>query len=267
MKGRPDPGLDRDIAPLTYYEQGSGRWRTSQRWIGDQLSATSYALSGSATTAASPGVLTTGRSEPGTADVLPIPAAGLCTRSASQWTAGVLGTVPVPNPCLQDNQLNDNTGVVFETEPMTRAVSLQGPLNARLYVSSLGGDGMLSVAVEDVAPDGTVSRLSGGWQVISFRELDRSRSRYLDGQLIQPFHPFTEASKTPLPMGTTEPVDVEIFPTAARIAKGHRLRLAVQAFDVPHLLPTLPDLIGSLTLMTIHTGGDTPSVLTVPTLR
>ena len=35
---------------------------------------------------------------------------------------------------------------------------------------------MLSVAVEDVAPDGTVSRLTGGWQVVSQRALDQ-RSR------------------------------------------------------------------------------------------
>ena len=35
---------------------------------------------------------------------------------------------------------------------------------------------MLSVAVEDVAPDGTVKRLTGGWQVISHRALN-TRSR------------------------------------------------------------------------------------------
>ena len=35
---------------------------------------------------------------------------------------------------------------------------------------------MFSVAVEDVAPDGTVTRLTGGWQVLSQRALDR-RSR------------------------------------------------------------------------------------------
>ena len=45
----------------------------------------------------------------------------------------------------------------------------------------LVGDGMLSVSVEDVAPDGSVKRLTGGWQVISLRDLDTSRSRYLDG--------------------------------------------------------------------------------------
>ena len=104
---------------------------------------------------------------------------------------------------------------------------------------------MLSVSVSDVAPDGTVTRLTGGWQVISHRALDKSRTRYLDGKIIQPFHPFTRAAKRPLATGEIAPVDVEVFPTAAQILPGHRLRIAIQAFDVPHLLPTVTDLPGS----------------------
>ncbi|KQY57124.1 CocE/NonD family hydrolase [Nocardioides sp. Root140] len=267
VKGMPDPTLDSDIAPLTYYEQGSGDWRTSQRWIGPQLQATSYRLSGSAITGAKNGGLTTGTPTAGTADVLPLPVAGLCTRSMNQWTAGLPNATGLASPCLENNALNDKAGVVFETEPVTTPVSIQGPINARLYVSSTSGDGMLSVAVEDVAPDGTVSRLTGGWQVISFRELDTSKSRYLDGKLIQPFHPFTRESKRKLLGGAVEPVDVEVFPTGAQIQKGHRLRLAVQSFDIPHLLPTLPDLLGSLTVMKIHTSAAYPSELTLPTIR
>lgn len=267
VKGRPDRALDRDIPPLTYYEQGSGRWTHADRWIDRDLRARSYRLSGSSTTGLVNGSLTTGTPEPGTADVLPLPVAGACTRSANQWTAGVanagLQQLPLPNPCLDDNRLNDLSGVVFETEPMTRATSIRGPINARLWTSVTGaGDGMLSVSVEDVAPDGTVSRLTGGWQVLSMAELDEGRSRYLDGKLIQPFHPFTEESQAPL--SGVEPVDVEVFPTAARIAEGHRLRVAVQAFDLPHLLPTLPTLLGSLSVITLHTGPETPSELTVP---
>ncbi|QIX25351.1 CocE/NonD family hydrolase [Nocardioides sp. JQ2195] len=266
VKGMADPTLDSEIAPLTYFEQGSGDWRTSQEWIGPQLQATSYRLSGSATTGVRNGSLTTGKVADGTADVLPIPVAGLCTRSMNQWTAGLPSSTGLANPCLENNALNDRAGVVFETAPVTEPVSIQGPINARLHVSSTSGDGMLSVAVEDVAPDGTVSRLTGGWQVISLRELDESRSRHLDGKLIQPFHPYTSESKRPLERGEVAPVDVEVFPTGAQIRKGHRLRLAVQAFDVPHLLPTLPDVLGTLTVIRIHNSARYPSELTLPTL-
>jgi predicted acyl esterase len=63
------------------------------------------------------------------------------------------------------------------------------------------------------------------------------------------------------------PVDVEVFPTGASIEKGHRLRIAIQAFDTPHLAPTVPQLPGSLTAMTIHTSTKYPSELTIPLVK
>ncbi|MCW2786391.1 MAG: hypothetical protein JWP74_2908 [Marmoricola sp.] len=263
VKGIPDPSLNSDIAPITYYEQGTGAWKASQSWVGDRK-AVSYRLSSSSKTGSTDGDLTTGAVTPGTAGVLPIPVSGLCTRSADQWTAGLLSSLPGKSPCSTNNKFNDKSGVVFRTHPVTSPITLQGPINAHLYVSSTSGDGMLSVAVEDEAPDGTVSRLTGGWQVISQRALITSRSRYLDGQLLQPYHPFTQASKTLLPKGAVEPVDVEIFPTGAKILPGHRLRIAVQAFDIPHLAPILPDLLTSLTLITLHESARYPSELTIP---
>jgi predicted acyl esterase len=157
--------------------------------------------------------------------------------------------------------------VVYETAPLRKAVRLRGPINARLFTSSASGGGLLSVSVSDVAPDGTVTRLTGGWQSVAQRALDRRRTRYLDGQVLQPYHPFTRESKQPLGRGEVAPVDVEVFPTAARLAPGHRLRIAVQAFDLPHLLPTVPDLPASLTGLTIHTSPERPSLLTIPALR
>jgi predicted acyl esterase len=266
LKGVADPALDSDIAPLTYYEQGTGAWKKSRAWVDQNIRATSLKLSGTARTGGTAGTLTTGATTPGTSSILPIPVAGLCTRSANQWTAGILNALPVPNPCFTDNAANDRLGVVFETPAVTAPITLQGPINARLYTSSLGGDGMLSVSVSDVAPDGTVSRLTGGWQVLSHRALDTSRTRYVDGKVLQPHHPFTKAAQKKLAAGEVAPVDVEVFPTAAKIKKGHKLRLAVQAFDVPHLFPTLPDLLGTLTVMKVHASPTHPSELTLPTV-
>ncbi|GAA4669953.1 CocE/NonD family hydrolase [Nocardioides nanhaiensis] len=265
VMGREDPRLLRDIAPVSYYEQGSDRWVRTQRWIDRDLRPRTLRLSGGAVAGLRMGVLATGSTAAaGRAVVPPVPVSGLCTRSASQWTAGLLRQAWPSNPCLRDNRLNDATGVVYQTGPITKRLRIQGPINARLFTSTPTGDGMLSVALADVAPDGTVTRLTGGWQVISHRALDRERSRYLRGRLIQPHHPFTKAAKRPLARGQVAPVDVEVFPTGAVIKKGHRLRIAVQAFDVPHLLPTLPDLPSTLAPLTIHAGQRYPSVVTLP---
>ena len=263
LKDVPDPALDSDIPNLTYFDQGPDTWRTSSEWITDQQ-ATSFRLSGSPTNI-KPAGLTTGTTQDGVSNVLPIPIAGLCTRSMNQWTAGVVHQLYPKNPCLRNNKVNDKLGVVFETEPVTSPVSIQGQINARLFTSSNSGDGMLSVAVEDVAPDGTVSRLTGGWQVLSHRKLDESRTRYLDGKIIQPYHPFTRAAQKRLAKDEVAPIDVEVFPTAATIQPGHKLRLAVQAFDVPHLLPSALLAPKMLTVMKVHTSAQYPSELTLPT--
>ncbi len=265
LKGKSDKKLNSDIPNLSYFNQGPDTWSTSSGWMTTQR-ATSFRLSGSATNA-SPGGLTTGSVQDGTSNVLPVPIAGLCTRSANQWTAGVMNASGIPNPCLKDNRLNDELGVVFETAPVTAPVKIQGPINAHLFASSDSGDGMLSVSVEDVAPDGTVSRLTGGWQVISHRALDSTRTRWLGGKIIQPYHPFTRAAQKTLAAGEVAPVDVEIFPTAATIRPGHKLRLAVQAFDIPHLAPSLGGVLGTLTVMKVHSSAKYPSELTLPTLR
>ncbi|HEX7740330.1 MAG TPA: CocE/NonD family hydrolase, partial [Marmoricola sp.] len=266
VKGIADPALNSDIAAITYYQQGTGKWLTTKHWVGADRHAQTYKLSGTAKTAGAAGSLTTGTVTGGTSSVYPIPVAGLCTRSTDQWTAGLMGEVPLPNPCNTNNSFNDKAGVVFSTAPLTKQFAFQGPINAHLFVSSNSGDGMLSVTVEDEAPDGTVSRLTGGWQVISLRQLDKSRSRYLDGTLIQPYHPFTKASKHKLGKGQIASVDVEIFPTGAAIQKGHRLRIAVQAFDVPHLLPTLPDAASTLTVLKVYDSAKYPSSLSLPAL-
>ncbi len=125
VKGKADPTLDSDIAPMTYYEQGTGAWRKGTNWVGSDRSASSWRLSGSASNG-TPGALTTTAAKDGTATVLPIPVAGLCTRSTNQWTAGVMGQNPLPNPCLDDNRINDLAGVTFDSAPVKTAGAVPG---------------------------------------------------------------------------------------------------------------------------------------------
>ena len=262
VRGDRDPALGTDVKPVTYYEIGSGKWRTARRWLPGSVSAETYQLTGDAAPG-SPGELTASHqiAGGGADDVYPVPVAGLCTRSASQWTAG-LAAIP---GCETDNRLNDQLGTSYETAPLEKPLHLMGPVNARLFVSTTAKDGMLSVAVEDVAPDGSVDRLTGGWQVLSHRALDRTRTVRRDGEILQPFHPFTRAAQLDVEPGAVMGVDVEVFPTGAVLAKGHRLRITVQAFDTPHLTATVPQTIDSAGgVITIHHSAELPSRIVLP---
>jgi uncharacterized protein len=261
VRGEQDPSLGEDLRPVTYHEIGSGRWRTAPRWMPRSVRASTYQLDGTAAPG-SPGVLRAGepRAE-ASGDVYPVPVAGLCTRSASQWTAG-LAAIPW---CETDNRLNDELGTSWETAPLEEPVHLMGPVNARLFVSSTAREGMLSVAVEDVAPDGTVDRLTGGWQVLSHRKLVAKRSLRRNGEVLQPWHPFTRKAQLAVEPGEVMRVDVEVFPTGAKLRKGHRLRVTVQAFDTPHLTPTAPQAVDSAGgVITVHSGPEHRSRLVLP---
>ena len=118
------------IAPLTYYEQGTSRWTTARRWIGTDEHAATYKLSGTATLGADNGHLTTATAASGKSTMVPLPVSGLCTRSSNQWTAGVPNLLLPTLPCFTDNKLNDKTGLVFQTSPVKRS-------SARASTSSL----------------------------------------------------------------------------------------------------------------------------------
>lgn len=251
LKGLPDATLDRDVAPVTYHEIGSGKWRTMQSWLGSEVRAKTYAL-GSALKPV------------GGDTIMPLPVQGLCSRSTAQWTAGALA---IPG-CETDNRINDALGVSYETAPATSDLAFSGPVNADLSVSTTGTDGLISVSVEDVAPDGSVDRITGGWQTLRHRAVTASRSRTLNGQVVQPWHPFTREAEQAVRPGTIYRVPVEVFPTGAVIEKGHRLRVTVHSYDVPHLLPNVKQLVrGVAGVVTVHHTKTNPSTLVLPVRR
>ncbi|WP_192909597.1 CocE/NonD family hydrolase [Gandjariella thermophila] len=264
VRGVPDPTLDRDIAPVTYQELGSGRWRTARHWLDTDVHARTLQLDGPATPAA-PGSMTTGTAgHPDPDRVLPVPVSGLCTRSASQWTGGVLALALGDTPCAQDQAADDATGTSYEI-PVTRPLHLLGPVAANLFVATTARDGMIAARLEDVAPDGSVRQLTGGWQVLSLRALDAGRSVTRDGHIVQPYHPFTRDSAQPMSPGQAAEVWVELFPTGADVQPGHRLRVTFQSFDTPHLAPTLPQLAGTIGgVISIYHDAARPSQIVLP---
>ena len=57
VKGKKDPKLLRDVKPFTYFEQGTGKWVTTKKYVDRDLHAASFRLSGSAAVGGSNGGL------------------------------------------------------------------------------------------------------------------------------------------------------------------------------------------------------------------
>jgi putative CocE/NonD family hydrolase len=272
VKGMPDPGLqnrgpvkDR-IAPVTYYENGSGRWHTASGWYPPNTAFKQLYLNGPAGVQ-SPGSLVFSpprrKQKPDT--LIYNPATGPCSRSTIQWTAGA----GAGSPCETDSRANDATSLSYDIGPMPHDLHLLGPMAARLWVSSLDGrDSMITARVEDVAPNGTATQMSAGWDTISLRALAKKRTVYDQGAMTMPFHPFTQRSVLRIPNGKPVEVDVEIYPTGWDVRYGHTLRLTLQEADVPHLLSPLPTARSSAgATLSVYHGSAHQSELVLPVLE
>jgi putative CocE/NonD family hydrolase len=192
-----------------------------------------------------------------------LPLAGTCTPSTGQWTAGLLD----PIPCQDDNSFNENFDVTYTTPPLKKPLEISGPILANVWLTTTARDAVVTARVSDVHPGGRSQELTMGWLAGSFREVDRSRSRYVDGDLLQPWHPFTRGSSDLLDPGEPTRLPIEVYPTRATIMPGHRLRVSIGPGDFPHQLPPLPTGVDSLAgRIKVLTDPRHESFLELPTL-
>jgi putative CocE/NonD family hydrolase len=254
-------GIDTHVASIpkvTQYTYGDEHYETQPDWPDPRLTPTRrYFRAGGNLSPSAP----TGAEA--SDSFVQNPVSGVCTQSTSQWSAGATEAIP----CTNDDRLNEPTGVTYTMAPMKRETLFSGPVMANVWTSTTARDAVLSVRVTDVAPDGSSKELTGGWLAASFRRLDRTRSRYVRGELIQPWHPFTRSSVEPVPAGQAMPLAVEVFPVHAELNVGHRLRVAVGPSDFPHAVPPAPQALGTLGgLVHILHDAAHPSYVTLPAL-
>jgi putative CocE/NonD family hydrolase len=258
LRGVKDPRLFHDIAPVTAWRLGAGRYERATSYPPAGTGYTGLRLGGTAAPGA-PGVL--GAATDGTGTIPYLPVAGVCSESTAQWTAGVVPTGE--QVCTGDHRVNDNLGVTYDLPIVGgRALRIAGTSMAKLFVSTTRSDAFVTARLEDVAPDGTSTPLTSGWQVLSLRKVDRSKSVFRNGLMVQPWHPDTRASVLPVTSGSVYELDVEIFPTLATIPSGHTLRLALQTSDEPHATPPLPQAANSAGgILTVYSSAKYPSQL------
>ena len=251
------------VPAVTQYVWNEDRYVRSADWPHPQATAERWFLRGNGSLSADPPAT----DEPARHTVQ-IPVQNLCSASSAQWTAGVLELIPLP--CFQgQNSINELPllgAVTYTTAPMDADYYINGPIQADLWLASeLGSDGSVAVRVTSVSPEGQSFELTNGLQTFSSRALDPERSRRLDGESIQPWHPYTAESIEPVEPGESTLVSVEIFPSSFVIPAGHRLRVAIASSDFPHGLPPITDLLDQvLGIMRIDSTAARPSSLVLP---
>ena len=195
-------------------------------------------------------------------------------RSTEQWTLG-LNSFMAMQAGRRTRYDRDNRRLhrrasaharSYTTEAFGAATLLAGPITLTLHATTTTTEAMFVAHLDDVGPDGRCRPLTMGALLGSHRALDPDRTWYLpDGTVLRPHHISTRAAVDPVTPGEPTRYDIEIFPSAALIAPGHRLRLTVTSYDFPHLVPTKPArqaLSGGV--YRIRQGGATPSHLIIP---
>jgi putative CocE/NonD family hydrolase len=263
-------GIDRFPEVETYY-LGANKWVADRRYPASHTTYEAWYLSGAPGSGTSlyAGSLAPAPDSTETTVTVPwIPLNGTCSRSTTQWTAGLVSG----SMCENDNQPSELLAATFTTPPFTAPYAISGPIDATIWISSTAADTQVIATISDVDPSGASSQITAGTLVASLGALTPAPchsvvadcSLYARKRLIEPWHPYTHASQVALTPGVPTPLEIEIFPTSAVIAAGHSLRLTIATGDFPHETLTLSTLVSSAGgIDTLYLGPDHPSSIYV----
>jgi uncharacterized protein len=250
--------------PFTFQPIGSRRWFHVRDYPLAEATPTRFYLSesGRLSTECAP--------ETSTATIKYVRRGPTAGRSIEQWTLGMTSFIRAQRGGQtrydQDNRRLQRGALTYTTEPFATPTLVAGPITLTVHATATTSETLWVAHLDDVARDGASRPLTQGALLGSHRALDPDRTWYLpDGTVLRPHHFSTRSAAKPVVPGEVTRYDVEVFPTAALIEPGHRLRLTVTTYDFPHLVPTKPARLalagGSYRL---HQGGPTPSHLLIP---
>lgn len=263
-----DNGID-EYGPVTLWQQGGG-WTTTDQFprAGSEYQRLylSAAPSGTAGHSVHDGSLVV--QAPGDSTRLTVAPGvrGFCSRDSAQGTAGV--TVILGSVCSKDSRIQEGDGLTFTGAPVTEPTAISGPINVHLNTVHDAPDGFWAVTVNDVAPDGTSTVVTSGALTSSLRAVDDAKSgKAPNGDYTDTRHHLTLAQRQPTVPGQRTVLDVNMVPTDAVLAPGHRLRVDVYALSVPRYLPLGPMRAdGGLLPQHLQLDPAQPSFVTFPTL-
>lgn len=171
------------------------------------------------------------------------------TGTATRWSTQ-FGTPPA----YPDRREEDAKLVTFDSPPLDADMELASTPTVTLFVASSTTDPAFFAYLENVAPDGRVTYLTEGMLRALHRQVaDPSTLPYDQGPAP---HSFRRADAIPVTPGEFMEIRFALFPLAALIGRGHRLRLAITGGDAA-MFRRHSD--GGEEIFTILTGGNTAS--------
>lgn len=153
--------------------------------------------------------------------------------TAGLWSGGLQFGQP------GDQRPDEALSLVYTSKPLETPISMVGRAIVKLHFTTTASVLGFSVALADVAPDGSSHLVAKGM-------LNATRRSSL-------------TNPEPLVSGMNYEIEVEIDCTAWCFQEGHRIRLAIANADWPNIWPT-PQLATS----NIHRGAALPSRLAIP---
>jgi hypothetical protein len=217
LKGIHD-GIDATTRPLHIFELRANRWIDAARWPLPQPQPRVYPLGS------------------GTGTLTYSDARSPCNAGTDQWSTGLPALVIAEgggsgDPCADNDGTTQAGALTYTSAPLQTATTVAGPIDVTLNMTSTTPDAEVVANVEVVQSNGSSYPISSGALLGTLRALDPRLSWYDDGHLILPWHPYTSSSASDMQPGKTERLDIEVYPTAARIAPGERLRVELTSGD------------------------------------
>jgi len=145
----------------------------------------------------------------------------------------------------------------YTSEPLSADLQIAGTPIVRLALSSDRTDGVVLAYLEDLAPDGRSRYLTEGGLRLIHRKLVPNPYAKTD----IPYHSFARGDAQPMKPGKVAEVTFQLWPIAALLRQGHRIRLAIAGADQTNFDPVPAD--GNATI-TVMSGGAAGSRLTLP---
>ncbi|MFT5219686.1 MAG: putative CocE/NonD family hydrolase [Gammaproteobacteria bacterium] len=190
------------VAPEPYLEQSEGRWVAENNWPSERITPRCWHLSGA-------GGLEDSPAESATLNICSPQSTGL---GSGEWCGiGDEGEAPL------DQRTDDGRSLCFDSTPLAVELEILGTPAATLTLRSDQAVAMLVVRLNDVAPDGTSTRVSYG--------------------ILNLTHRASHEHPEPLVPHDTIVVSIELNAIAHRFQAGHVIRLAVSTAYWPMVWP------------------------------